>query len=417
MASLIPLTYLLIISFLFLHSSNASFVLPIIKDNTKSQYYTTFQVGTSPSTRVYLSIDLGNKFSWFACNLYGYKTRSSQEIPCDSPKCSLYTGPTSFCSGSACGALAYTPWGDGLYGDSLYEDTTSLYKQTLEKIYLRKFPFTCADKGPLKGLSPHTKGVVSLARVPLSLHSQISSTLKVPRKFSLCLPSTSSFGYNGAMYFGSSPDYISKSLIKTPLIINPNSTSPISSRGESSIEHFIKVKSIKVDGTSARFSTSLLSFDKNGIGGTKISTFDSYTVLQTDIYKALINVFVTKANRMKMTRVASVAPFGACFSNVIDSKLGPIVPIIDFILDGKSPLLHNKNARWRIYGANSMVKVSKSVWCLGFVDGGSEPTTSIVIGGKQMEDNLVEFDLESSMLGVTSSLLRKRTSCSTFKGI
>lgn len=280
------------------------------------------------------------------------------------------------------------------------------------------FPFTCADKGPLKNLSPHTKGVLTLSRLPIALHAQISSTFKVPRKFSLCLPSSNS-GINGAMYFGGGPYHPSKPLITTPLVVNPNSTAPIYSLGDPSIGYFINVRSIKVDGMPVRFLSALLSFDKDGVGGTKISTLDPYTVLQSNIYKALIDVFVSKAKAMKITRVASVAPFGACFSakTVINTRNGLSVPIIDMILDGKSPILHNKNARWRVYGSNSMVKVSNSVWCLGFVDGGSSPRTSIVIGGKQMEDNLVEIDLENSKLGVTSSLLRMGTSCSQFKGI
>ncbi|KNA21824.1 hypothetical protein SOVF_040000 [Spinacia oleracea] len=420
------LSFLFIFSAFSFHFSNANLVLPVVKDNTKSQYYTTFLVGTRPSTRVYLVIDLANQWSWFACDLYGYNT-NSHEVPCNSPKCERYA-PGTFCSGNACGALAYTPWSNGLFAGDLYEDTVSLYKQTqqnslaqLSKVYLPKLPFTCADKGPLKGLSPRTKGVVTLARVPVALHSQISSTFKVARKFALCLPSSTSLGYNGAIYFGGSPDYLSKSLITTPLVINPNSTAPIYSEGDASVEYFIKVRSIKIDGTPIRFRSSLLSFDiKEGVGGTKVSTMDPYTVLHSEIYKTLVNVFVTKATAMKMTRVASVSPFGTCFSSksVVDNaKTGPAVPIIDIIMDGKSPLLHNKNARWRIYGANSMVKVSDTVMCLGFVDGGSKPTTSIVIGGKQMEDNLVEIDLETSKLGVTSSLLRMGTNCSKFKGI
>ncbi|XP_021733561.1 basic 7S globulin-like [Chenopodium quinoa] len=421
---------LLIISAFSFHFSNATFVLPIVKDNTKSQYYTSFLVGTRPSTRVYLVIDIGNRWSWFACDLYGYNSNSTtyHEVPCNSPKCARYEPTGTFCSGDTCGVYAYTPWGDGLYAGGLVEDASTLYKQAqpnslaqLSKASLPTFPFSCADKGPLKGLSPHTKGVVTLARVPFALHSQISSTFKVPRKFALCLPSSTSSGYNGAIYFGGSPSYMSKSLITTPLIINPNSTAPIRSEGETSVEYFIKVRSIKIDGTPIRFRSSLLSFDiKQAVGGTKISTMDPYTVLHSEIYKSLISVFVTKATAMKMTRVAPVAPFGACFSTksiVNNAKTGPSVPIFDIIMDGKSPLLHNKNARWRIYGANSMVKVSENVMCLGFVDGGSSPTTSIVIGGKQMEDNLVEIDLETNKLGVTSSLLRMGTNCSKFKGI
>ncbi|KAK8524969.1 hypothetical protein V6N13_015966 [Hibiscus sabdariffa] len=58
--------------------------------------------------------------------------------------------------------------------------------------------------------------------------------------------------------------------------------------------------------------------------------------------------------------------------------------------------------------------VNNDVLCLGLVDGGLEPTTWIVIGGHQMEDNLVQFDLAASRLGFSSSLLFRQTTCSNF---
>lgn len=54
------------------------------------------------------------------------------------------------------------------------------------------------------------------------------------------------------------------------------------------------------------------------------------------------------------------------------------------------------------------------VWCLGFLDGGAHPKSSIVIGGHQMEDNLLQFDLESKILGFTSSVLVHGTMCANF---
>ena len=445
------------LSFLFLLSifsfvdvseaaSSTKLLLPVVKDNTKTQYFTSFLVGAPKPTRVYLAIDLSNLWSWFTCDIYGYNTSSTfKNVDCDSPKCGTYGGigcvscmsgpPIPSCTNNSCGADAYSPWSNGLYSGGLVDDTISLYSlqaqnpAQISKASLRDFPFTCADKGPLKGLSPYTKGILTLARRPVALHAQISSAFKVPHKFALCLPasSASTSGYNGAMYFGGGPYHLpptsrvdlSRSLVTTPLVVNPNSTAPIYTEGDPSVEYFINVRSIKVDGTPARFRSSLLSFDKDGVGGAKISTMDPYTVLHTEIYKALIDVFISKATAMKITRVASVAPYGACFDakTIANTNTGPGVPIIDIILDGKSPVLHNKNARWRIYGANSMVKVSNKVLCLGFVDGGSSPRTSIVIGGKQMEDNLVEIDLEANKLGVTSSLLHLGTTCSHFKGI
>ncbi|KAK9664829.1 hypothetical protein RND81_14G071600 [Saponaria officinalis] len=418
------------------NATSQTYLLPIIKDITKPQYYTTFLVGT-PQTRVYLAIDLGNLWTWFTCDIVGYNRSSTfRPLSCDAPDCTTFgrlgcvgcpDGPLkpSCTPINTCGASAYSPQSNMLYSGGVIEDVISLYSQAQKStqkinVNLRNFPFTCAsDKGPLKGLSPYTKGILTLARRPVALHAQISSAFKLPHKFALCLPSSSG-NYNGAMYFGGSPNHLSKSLITTPLVINPNSTAPIYSIGEPAVEYFINIRSIKIDGVPVHFKTSLLSFDKDGVGGTKISTMDPYTILHSDIYKPLVTNFINKAATMNITRVQSVPPFGACFSapTIQNTKTGPIVPIIDLIFNEKSPLLHNKNGRWRIYGANSMVKVpNKNVLCLGFVDGGLKPTTSIVIGGKQMEDNLIEFDLVGNKLGVTSSLLHLGTTCSQFKGI
>ncbi|WRX20186.1 Xylanase inhibitor [Theobroma cacao] len=113
---------------------------------------------------------------------------------------------------------------------------------------------------------------------------------------------------------------------------------------------------------------------------------------------------------MKIKRVKPVAPFGACFNSrtIKNSRTGPAVTVLGLVLQSSRVI-------WRIYGHHSMVKVKKKVMCLGFVDGGSEPTTSIVIGGHQLEDNLLEFDLASSKLGLSSSLLLKNTSSSHYR--
>ncbi|KAJ4846961.1 Glc7p regulatory subunit, partial [Turnera subulata] len=47
------------------------------------------------------------------------------------------------------------------------------------------------------------------------------------------------------------------------------------------------------------------------------------------------------------------------------------------------------------------------LWCLGFVDGGVNARTTVVIGGHQMEDNLFQFDLES-MRSVIKELKEKQ---------
>jgi hypothetical protein len=83
------------------------------------------------------------------------------------------------------------------------------------------------------------------------------------------------------------------------------------------------------------------------------------------------------------------------------------VPQIDLVLQ-------SSKVSWTIFGANSMVQVKSDVMCLGFVDGGLNPRTSIVIGGYQLENNLLQFDIATSRLGFSSSLLFRQTTCANF---
>lgn len=199
---------------------------------------------------------------------------------------------------------------------------------------------------------------------------------------------------------------VSKYLIYTPLIINPVSTSSSSFEGEPSAEYFIGVKSIEINGKAVPLNSSLLSINKQGFGGTKISTVVPYTVMETSIYNAVTNAFMKELARVP--RVAPVAPFGACFksTNIGSTRLGPAVPQIELILQ--------RGGGWTISGANSVVQVKRDVMCLGFVDGGVSSRTSIVIGGRQLEDNILQFDLAASKLGFSSTLLFRRTNCANF---
>ncbi|TJX37450.1 hypothetical protein E8P77_33725, partial [Soehngenia saccharolytica] len=146
-----------------------------------------------------------------------------------------------------------------------------------------------------------------------------------------------------------------------------------------------------------------------GRGGGKLDTLVPYTQLSTAIYTSLVKVFTDVAGKMNVTRATdNVAPFDTCFNTagVASTRVGPAVPTIDLVMQN--------NATWRIFGANSMVQVSNKVMCLGFVDGGEDPVTTIVIGTYQMQDNFLHFDLAKSSLGFSSSLLFQQTTCSNF---
>ncbi|KAJ0036030.1 hypothetical protein Pint_24900 [Pistacia integerrima] len=388
-----------------------AFILPIRKDNVTLKYYTTVDIGT-PLTYPDLVIDLGGQILWFNCE-NGFNSSTYRPVRCGSSKCKVAKGsgcvgcngtPRPGCTNNTCGVSPYNPFSNLLYAGGLGEDTMAIYETDgrfyLSHIYVPRLLFACGFNDQLQGLSNGTQGMIGLARTQVALQTQLSSAYKIQNKFALCLPSSSEDGL-GDIFIGGGPYYMppytkdaSTLLIKTPLIINPVSTAPVYSEGEHSDEYFINVKAIKINGKVLSLNTSLLSIDKKGAGGTKISTITPYTTLHSAIYKALVKEFVKKAASKWVTRVGPVAPFGECFSakNIRSTKTGPAVPTIVLVLEGNRKY-------WNIYGGNSMVRVKKNVLCLGFIDGGSNPRTSIVLGGHQLEDNLLEFDLASSTFG------------------
>ncbi|KAK9984159.1 hypothetical protein SO802_033684 [Lithocarpus litseifolius] len=96
------------------------------------------------------------------------------------------------------------------------------------------------------------------------------------------------------------------------------------------------------------------------------------------------------------------------------TNVGQAVPTVDLVVEGHDDVV------WRICGSNSMVRITTKdddVWCLGIRDGealGTYELPAIIIGGYQLKDNLLQFDLESNRLGFSSSLLLQGTTCANF---
>ncbi|CAK7333029.1 unnamed protein product [Dovyalis caffra] len=400
-------------------------ILPVSKDASTLQYVTLINQRT-PLVPVKLTLDLGGQYQWVDCE-EGYVSSSYKPVRCRSAQCALarskscitecYSIPKPGCNNNTCGLLPdNTVTHTGTSGE-VGQDVVSILSTDGSNpgrvVSVTKLIFTCSGPSFLEGLARGVKGMAGLGRTKISLPSQFSAAFSFDRKFAICLASSTS-NAKGVVFLGAGPYVflpgidVSKSLIYTPLILNPVSTASASFEGEPSSEYFIGVKSIKINGKVVPLNTSLLSIDSTeGIGGTKISTVNPYTVMETTIYKAVVDTFVKELTNVP--RLASVAPFGACFNstNIGSTRVGPAVPQIDLVLQ-------SSNVFWRIFGANSMVFVKSDVLCLGFVDGGLNPRTSIVIGGYQLENNLLQFDLATSRLGFSSSLLFRQTTCANF---
>ncbi|KAI3900911.1 hypothetical protein MKW98_026478 [Papaver atlanticum] len=352
MASYSSFFAILLLSFFFLSASSAQpssssrpsgLVFSVIRDPSTLQYLTKISLGKVPINVV---VDLGRKSSWI----------------CSSQGCASTSGDVTVQTNN----LKDGDWVSG------------------PNVTARGISLGCeSNTGVLRGLAKGAEGIAGLGRSGFSLASQFSAAFRFPQKFALDLSSTS----EGSMYFGDGPYTNQQSrfpLAYTPLITNSYFPS----------DYFVDVKSIEIDNANVTYDKGLLSINnKNGVGGTKFSTLVPYTTMETSIYKAFTNLYINRAQAMNISAVAPAWPFHACFSaSTIENR--PDGLVVPKILLGLS-----NNVKWMIGSGNSLKLVKKNVYCLAFVDGGSKPKTSIVIGGHQMEFNIIEFDIPRSRLG------------------
>ncbi|KAK3031176.1 hypothetical protein RJ639_035333 [Escallonia herrerae] len=347
------LIFFSLFSYIYHSKANTSFrpralVLPVTKDPLTQQYTTHINKRT-PFVPVKLTVVLGGQFLWVDCDK-AYVSSSYKPVHCDTSECKLSRSQactvTCFRSGPQPGCNNNTC--------SLMPDNPIMSTSTSGELGQDVVSVQSTD-GSRPGPSVSVSDLL-FSCAPTSLLQGLAR------------------GVTGMAGLGRIP-------IALPLQFT------------------------RAFGFAAKFAVCLSS--TTGDGGTKISTVNPYTVLETSIYKAVTNAFVKHVK--DIPRVAPVAPFGTCFNakNIGSTRVGPAVPQIDLVLQGESEY-------WRIFGVNSMVNAGNDVLCLGFVDGGLNPRTSIVIGGHQIEDNLLQFDLAASRLGFSSSLLFKQTNCGNF---
>ncbi|XP_002517173.3 probable aspartic proteinase GIP2 [Ricinus communis] len=420
-------------------SKPKALILPVNKDATTLQYVTHLNIGT-PLAKKDFVVDLGGAHLWMDCDDGSYVSSTFRQSLCGSAPCSVAkatcTGGCvpghhkSGCSNETCYVLSTNTIQGRLEVGVVSRDIIALQSTDGAKsgslVSIPDYIFACANAWDLKSLASGAKGMLGLGREQIALPKQLSSSFggSFRRKFAICLPSDSKS--NGVMFFGDSPyvfypSYntskaidVSSRFKHTKLYINTVFTgSSTVIRGPPSPEYFVRVTSILVNRKPIPINRAFLEFHANGTGGTKISTVEPYIQLESTIYKAVVEAFDEEISVWNVSKVAPVAPFKDCYSlgNMGITGLGISVPDIAFEFE------NNKNLNWGMYGANTMVEVSRDVVCLAFLDRGEMPliTTPIVIGAHQLQDNLLQFDLHSNRLAFTETLLWEEVECSNFK--
>nr|XP_043622682.1 probable aspartic proteinase GIP1 [Erigeron canadensis] len=415
-------------------NSSTSFVSPINKDQSTQLYTLSISIKTPLQLTDFL-LDLGNKLSWIDCTSGYYISTTHHYIPCGTTKCNelgslacsnCFRASGPGCHNNSCALFPENPVIKNVVLGQALVDTVGLTVSDGGQLgIVPNFVLSCCDESLLIGLPDGVTGLAGLGRSNYSLPAQVSSVYALPNIFALCLPSSTTSTLSGTAFFNTPGPYyfspgidLSSNLTYTPLIINPVSFTIVTYANQPSDEYFVGLTSININSNPLQLNRTLLTIDKTtGFGGTRLSTVSPYTILHTSIYNVFIETFMNETTKLNLTITDDpVSPFDVCYDagDIYVTFLGPDVPVIDFVMEGDD---ENVNY-WRMYGGNSMVNVVKEngeeLWCLGFFDGGEDARTSVVIGGKQMEDNLLQFDLVQERFGFSSSVLVHDTNCSSF---
>ncbi|CAI9118938.1 OLC1v1020572C1 [Oldenlandia corymbosa var. corymbosa] len=404
-------------------------------------YYMTYlRLGTPSLQSVNLAVDLGGDSVWVDCDNSNYKNSSSfKAVNCRAAQCDLLrstacgnscnitttnrTSPPWYCSTRACYTKPVNPFsssaaaGSGVTGVAV-RDVISIRNTADEDLSPPwQFVFTCAPSSFSAGSLPgDIKGVVGLGDSLASLPTQFTHTFFTRRrKFFVCLPERS----RGVVIVGDhdlNPEFY-RTFIHTPLL-RRNTAFPY--KGNESMEYYVCLVAIKVNGRDVPVNRTLTcTFDDKGNGGTKISTVDPYSVLESSMYQPFLKAFLKElpsfskgAKLMKNP----VKPFGACFTGMGINRTGlPRVPPIDLVFMRTE---YSNDVTWRIHGGNSMVRVSGDVMCFGFVEQSrvikkDMKQPAMVIGGYQIEESVLEFDPSRSKVGFSPRL--EKAKCDDFK--
>ncbi|XP_056175247.1 probable aspartic proteinase GIP2 [Syzygium oleosum] len=365
-------------------SRSRTLFLPLAKDPSTLRYVATVYHGPSLDP-VDLAVDLGGPSLWLDCSASSSPS-AVRPVPCRSIQCLAATSDASgLRRACASGASAVCgPW-----------RSIPLTGPGRSVAAVDRFLISCA-RGPPGYGATGVRGTLGLGRSRISLPSQVATAFGVRRRFFACLSAS-----EGVIVAGDGPFFprvdgdISRSLTYTPLA---------TAKWARSSDYLINLTSIKIDGKR-------LSLDSSSPPHSiKLSTAIPYTAVASPIYPAFAEAFAGAASAMGMARVPPVAPFGVCFDprTVAATGAGPDAPAIDLVLQSEM-------VRWRIGGSNSMVRASDEATCLGVVDGGDGLRSTVVLGGHQLEDVLLEFDFGGSRLGFGPPLSARRLACSDLR--
>ncbi|KAJ1287020.1 hypothetical protein BS78_03G398200 [Paspalum vaginatum] len=368
-------------------------LFPVAKDPATSLYTIPIRDGANHL------VDLAGPLLWSTC--------ASDHLPapfsCNSTACrhaNAYSAPTCRIAGHPCSrsrrqckAFPYNPLTGRCAAASLVHTrlvaNTTDGRNPLSQVSVRAVG-ACAPRALLAPLPKDVAGVAGLADAGLALPAQVAVSHRVANRFLLCLPRRG----EGVAVFGEGPFFLR-------LFLDPETSSgdltstlvftPLRARKGNPLYY------LPVQGVAVNQAQVPLPADALATGGVVLCTRVPYTALRPDVYRPLVDAF-DRALARDDAKVPAVAPFDLCYRSSMlgNTRLGYAVPDVTLMLEG--------GRNWTFVGSSSMVDVNGQTACLAFVEmrgvkPGDPSFAAVVVGGFQMEDHLLQFDLEKQQLG------------------
>ncbi|CAL4952800.1 unnamed protein product [Urochloa decumbens] len=376
-------------------SCAAPVLFPVAKDPATSLYTIHTRHGDSHV------IDLAGPLLWSTCAADHLPAKFS----CKDPICKLanaYRAPSCRIAGrpckKKCTAYPYNPVtgkcaAAGLIHTRLVANTTD-GKNPLQQVSVRAVA-ACAPRNILASLPKDVTGVAGLSASGLALPAQIAANHRVANKFLLCLPRRG----EGVAVFGGGPLFLQPEEAVGDLTTVLEFTALHTRKGNPL--YYIPVQAIAVDQPPPVLLPA---------GGVVLCSRMAFTALRPDVYRPVVDAFDRGLARND-AKVDKVGPFELCYNSTMleNTRNGYAVPEISFVFeDGK---------RWTFVGSNSMVHVDGQTACFAFVEmkgvkAGDPNAAVVVVGGFQMENHLLQFDLEKKQLGF--AMVPSFSECSNF---
>ena len=361
-------------------------LIPVAKDPATSLYTVPIRDGDNHV------IDLACPLLWSTC--------ASDHLPaafsCNATECrdaNAYRAPSCRIAGQPCKkrcrAYPYNPITGQCAAANLVHTrfiaNTTDGKNPLQQVSVRAVA-ACAPRNILASLPRDVTGVAGLSASGLALPAQVAASHRVASKFLLCLPRRG----EGVAIFGGGPLFLLPDSSMGDLTATLAFT-PLRGRKDNPL-YYIPVQGIAVNQAQVPLPANALAG-----GGVVLCTRVAYTALRPDVYRPVVDAF-DRALARNDAKVPAVAPFELCYRSSMlgNSHLGYAVPDIALVLErGKS---------WTFVGSSSMVDMNSQTACLALVEmkgvkAGDPSAAAVVVGGFQMENHLLQFDLEKQQLG------------------